>query len=91
MIDRSDPDYAQRWRDRYERACRDYQAGGSLAVLSASLFGLGYHGMRLVDEVNHQESLKADTFRSIGEAARKVVANAAARGGFTSGLPEGWR
>ena len=90
-MDRSDPDHAQRWRDRYERSCRDFQAGGSIAVLRASLFGLGYIGARLDDELRYQEDQRVDAFRSIGNAARRVVADVAARGGFTSGLPEGWR
>jgi len=89
MIDRSNPDYAEIWRDKYDRACRDYQAGGSVHVLRASLFGLGYAGNALDTEVLYQEGLR-DTFKPIAAAARKVVADAAGRGGFTSGLPEGW-
>jgi hypothetical protein len=90
-MDRSNPDFGQIWRDRYERSCRDFQAGGSVHVLRASLFALDYIGARLEDEVRYQEGLRGDTFRSIGEAARKVVVDVAGRGGFTSGLPEGWR
>ena len=80
-MDRSDPDYAQRWRDRYERSCRDFQAGGSIAVLRASLFGLGYIGARLDDEVRYQDSLRV---------VHTEIAAPSGRGGFTSGLPEGW-
>ena len=90
-MDRSDPDHAQRWLDRYDRSCRDYQAGGSEAILSASLYGLGYVGARLSDEVAYQRMLRGDHFQRIGDVARRVVNDVAARGGFTSGLPESWR
>ncbi len=90
-MDRSNPDHAQIWRDKYERACRDYQVDGSEPVLRAFLRILGYAGARLEAEVSHQKELRAESFRPIGEAARRVVADTAGRGGFTSGLPEGWR
>jgi hypothetical protein len=69
----SDPDAAERFRWRYERACREYAAGGSEAVLKASLKCAGYYGMRLAEEVRYQVGLK-------GEVARKTI-------GLVSGLP----
>lgn len=89
-MDRSNPDHSQIWRDRYDRACADYQADGRAGVLRASLHGLGYIGTRLNDEVTYQEGLRASA-GAVQQVARQAVADPAGRGGFVSGLPAGWR
>ena len=79
MPDRSNPDQATIWQDRYDRSRRDYFAGGSEAVLKASLYGLGYIGVRLNDEVAYLRSLRE---------SNKTVEDPAGIGGFVSGLPD---
>jgi len=68
-----DPDAAERFRWRYERACGEYAAGGSEAVLKASLKCAGYYGTRLAEELRYQVGLR-------GNVAKNAV-------GFISGLP----
>jgi len=91
-MDRSNPDFAQIWRDKYDRAVRDYQAGGSEVVLRASLRVLGYAGVRLEAEVTYQadQRVMAKPFKSLADVTRQVVTDLAGRGGFTSGLQEDW-
>jgi hypothetical protein len=54
-----DPDAAERFRWRYDRAYREYAAGGSEAILKASLKCAGYYGPRLAEEVRYQIGLKS--------------------------------
>ena len=49
----SNPDAAEQFRWRYDRAVRDYQAGGSEAVFKASLYALKYRGLELENEMNY--------------------------------------
>ena len=57
MIRSSDPDAAERFQWRYERAIDDFKNGGSETVFRASLHAIGYKGMVLEDEVNYQKCL----------------------------------
>lgn len=68
-----DPDAAERFRWRYERACREYAAGGSEAILKASLKCAGYYGTRLAEEVRYQIGLKSVMIKRVPK--------------FVSGLP----
>jgi hypothetical protein len=68
-----DPDAAERFRWGYERACREYAAGGSEAVLKASLKCAGYYGTQMAEELRYQVGLR-------GNVAKNAV-------GFISGLP----
>lgn len=54
----SNPDAKEIFQWRYERACRDFTTGGSLAVLKASLKCAGYWGTRLEDEARYQVGLR---------------------------------
>ena len=71
----SDPDAAERFQWRYERAIEEFKNGGSEAVFRASLHAIGYRGMVLEDEVQYQLCLKL----SVGEEQPEA--------GFVSGLP----
>ena len=70
----SNPDAAEVHRWRYERACREYAAGGSEAVLKASLKCAGYYGTRLAEELRYQVGLRDSVVRHVPK-------------GFVSGLP----
>ena len=56
----NNPDQAQIFRWRYERSVSDFVAGGSIDVLRASLYAVGYRGIRLEDEVNYQIGIRHD-------------------------------
>ena len=66
------PDAAERFQWRYERACAAFLKGGSEAVFKGSFYAIGYRGARLEDEVRYQLCLRG------GEVKRVV----------NSGLPE---
>ena len=54
----SNPDAAEIFRWKYERSVADFAAGGSEAVLKASLHALGYRGARLENEMSYQLGLR---------------------------------
>jgi hypothetical protein len=54
MVASRDPDAAERFKWRYDKAVSDFANGGSEAVFRASLFCLGYRGQMLDLEVQHQ-------------------------------------
>lgn len=60
MLPSSNPDAAEIFRWKYERACAEFAAGGSEAVLGASLYCLGYRGDVLRAEINYQKSLRGN-------------------------------
>ena len=53
-IPSSNPDAAEIFKWRYDKAISDFANGGSEAVFRASLFSLGYRGQMLELEVQHQ-------------------------------------
>ena len=75
MLPSSNPDAAERYQWRYERAIDEFKNGGSETVFRASLYAIGYRGMVLEDEVRYQQCLKL----SVGDVQPKE--------GFVSGLP----
>jgi hypothetical protein len=72
----SNPDAAERFQWRYERAIDEFKNGGSEIVLRASLYAIGYRGNVLEDEVNYQKCV-------LGIANKEKPAD-----GFVSGLAD---
>ena len=72
----SDPDAAERFQWRYERALAEFKQDGDEVKLRASLKVAGYWGAVLEDEVRYQVCLKS----SLGDKQPEA--------GFVSGLPE---